>query len=136
MNQQLLDNFFTDVPVHSSGFATDKNPNVSDESEEVNNNNDDDDDLVSKKQRRQLRNRSRERKKTYLKHLEMKSMYLEGECRRLRRLLQCVVARIKLFILVYILQNGNASLVNQESATLLYSFWLAEQSSELSLYDL
>ncbi|MBA0645670.1 hypothetical protein Goklo_013735, partial [Gossypium klotzschianum] len=42
----------------------------------------------------QLRNRdavvrSRERKKMYVKDLEMKSRYLEGECRRLSHVLHC-----------------------------------------------
>ncbi|MBA0865758.1 hypothetical protein Goshw_015128, partial [Gossypium schwendimanii] len=36
--------------------------------------------------------RSRERKKMYVKDLEMKSRYLEGECRRLSRVLQCFIA--------------------------------------------
>jgi len=54
-------------------------------------------DAMSKKERRQLRNRdaavrSRERKKMYVKDLELKSRYLEGECRRLGMLLQCCAA--------------------------------------------
>ncbi|KAJ7967021.1 bZIP transcription factor 60-like [Quillaja saponaria] len=57
----------------------------------------DTDDPISKKQRRRMRNRdaavrSRERKKVYVRDLEMKSRYLEGECRRLGRLLQCCYA--------------------------------------------
>ncbi|KAG1326804.1 bZIP transcription factor 50 [Cocos nucifera] len=56
-----------------------------------------DDDPVSKKRRRQMRNRdsamkSRERKKIYIKELEMKSKYLESECRRLNYALQCCTA--------------------------------------------
>ncbi|KAG6472957.1 bZIP transcription factor 50-like [Zingiber officinale] len=56
-----------------------------------------DDDPVSKKMRRQMRNRdsamkSRERKKIYLKELEMKSKYMEAECRRLDYALQCCAA--------------------------------------------
>ncbi|XP_010913870.1 bZIP transcription factor 50 [Elaeis guineensis] len=56
-----------------------------------------DDDPISKKRRRQMRNRdsamkSRERKKIYIKELEMKSKYLESECRRLNYALQCCSA--------------------------------------------
>ncbi|KAL8161077.1 hypothetical protein V2J09_012566 [Rumex salicifolius] len=54
-------------------------------------------DCLSKKQLRKLKNkdaavRSRERRKTYVKELEMKSKYMEAECRRLDRLLQCCYA--------------------------------------------
>ncbi|TYI68599.1 hypothetical protein E1A91_D08G099700v1 [Gossypium mustelinum] len=54
----------------------------------------DKDNPIAKKQKRQLRNRdavvrSRERKKMYVKDLEMKSRYLEGECRRLSHVLHC-----------------------------------------------
>nr|APZ88646.1 transcription factor bZIP4 [Bambusa emeiensis] len=57
----------------------------------------DGDDPTSKKKRRQMRNRdsamkSRERKKMYVKDLEMKSKYLEAECRRLGYALQCCAA--------------------------------------------
>ncbi|CAN0901018.1 bZIP transcription factor 50 [Linum grandiflorum] len=85
-------------------------------------------DPVSKKRRRQLRNRdaavrSRERKKMYVKDLEMKSKYLESECRRLGRLLQCCVAENQ--ALRFSLHNGNgvaaygATSARQESAVLL-----------------
>ncbi|MBA0735886.1 hypothetical protein Gogos_019687 [Gossypium gossypioides] len=52
---------------------------------------------IAKKQKRQLRNRdavvrSRKRKKMYVKDLEMKSRYFEGECRRLSHMLQCFIA--------------------------------------------
>ncbi|XP_010063178.2 bZIP transcription factor 60 [Eucalyptus grandis] len=85
----------------------------------------DDDDPVSKKQRRQLRNkdaaaRSRERKRSYVKELEMKSKYMEGECRRLGRLLQCFVAENQALRLN--LENGGAygaTMAKQESAVLL-----------------
>nr|CAD1831308.1 unnamed protein product [Ananas comosus var. bracteatus] len=55
------------------------------------------DDPISKKRRRQMRNRdsamkSRERKKMYVKELEIKSRYLESECRRLSYALQCCTA--------------------------------------------
>ncbi|KAL5557648.1 hypothetical protein UlMin_033859 [Ulmus minor] len=84
-----------------------------------------DDDPISKKRKRQLRNRdaavkSRERKKMYVKDLEMKSKYLEGECRRLGRLLQCCYAENQ--ALRISLQMGNAfgaSTTKQESAVLL-----------------
>ncbi|KAJ3679018.1 hypothetical protein LUZ60_017029 [Juncus effusus] len=53
-----------------------------------------DDDPATKKIKRQMRNRdsaksSRERKKEYIKELEMKSRYLESECKRLNYALQC-----------------------------------------------
>ncbi|KAI6690699.1 hypothetical protein NL676_027527 [Syzygium grande] len=84
-----------------------------------------DGDPVSKKRRRQLRNkdsaaRSRERKRTYVKELEMKSKYLEGECRRLGRLLQCFVAENQALRLN--VENGGAygaTMAMQESAVLL-----------------
>lgn len=67
----------------------------SDKTENSNSNSseDKDNDPLSKKRKRQMRNRdaavkSRERKKMYVKDLEMKSKYLEGECIRLQRLLQ------------------------------------------------
>ncbi|CAN1339760.1 bZIP transcription factor 50 [Linum perenne] len=85
-------------------------------------------DPISKKRRRQLRNRdaavrSRERKKMYVKDLEMKSKYLEWECRRLGRLLQCCVAENQ--ALRFSLQSGSgiaacgATSAKQESAVLL-----------------
>ncbi|KAH1064575.1 hypothetical protein J1N35_029562 [Gossypium stocksii] len=85
----------------------------------------DKDDPIAKKQRRQLRNRdaavrSRERKKMYVKDLEMKSRYLEGECRRLSRVLQCFIAENQALRLT--LRKGcafDASSAKQESAVLL-----------------
>nr|CAB3445945.1 unnamed protein product [Digitaria exilis] len=55
------------------------------------------DDPDSKKKRRRMRNRdsalkSRERKKLYVKDLEMKSKYLEAECSRLNYALHCCAA--------------------------------------------
>ncbi|KAI8013105.1 bZIP transcription factor 50 [Camellia lanceoleosa] len=90
-----------------------------------NNNGDANNDPVSKKRQRQLRNRdaavrSRERKKMYVKDLEIKSRYLEGECRRLGRLLQCCFAENEALRLS--LQNAkafDASMTKQESAVLL-----------------
>ncbi|CAN1339754.1 bZIP transcription factor 50 [Linum perenne] len=98
---------------------------------------DDDDDTapndpISKKRRRQLRNRdaavrSRERKKMYVKDLEMKSKYLEWECRRLGRLLQCCVAENQ--ALRFSLQSGSgiaacgATSAKQESAVLLLGMY-------------
>ncbi|KAK2631965.1 hypothetical protein EUGRSUZ_L02193 [Eucalyptus grandis] len=80
-------------------------------------------DPASKKLRRQLRNRdaavrSRERKKAYVKDLEVKSKYLEGECRRLGRLLQRVTAENQ--ALHFSLQNSEcgASVAKLESAVL------------------
>ena len=64
--------------------------------------------------------RSRERKKMYIKNLEMKSRYLEGECRRLSRMLQCFIAENQALRLT--LHKGcafDASSAKQESAVLL-----------------
>ncbi|KAE8713883.1 putative U2 snrnp auxiliary factor, small subunit [Hibiscus syriacus] len=85
----------------------------------------DKDDPFIKKQRRQLRNRdaavrSRERKKIYVKDLEMKSRYLEGECRRLSHMLQFFIAENQALRLT--LHKGgtfDASSAKQESAVLL-----------------
>lgn len=74
---------------------------------------------------RQMRNRdaavrSRERKKMYVKDLEMKSRYLEGECRRLWHLLHCCYAENHALRLC--LQSSSAfgaSRTKQESAVLL-----------------
>ncbi|XP_038716365.1 bZIP transcription factor 60-like [Tripterygium wilfordii] len=92
---------------------------------DVNGDDEDADDPVTKKRRRQMRNRdaavrSRERKKMYVRDLEMKSRYLEGEYRRLGRLLQCFVAENQALRLT--LQKASAfgaSSAKQESAVLL-----------------
>ncbi|CAK7345955.1 unnamed protein product [Dovyalis caffra] len=123
---ELLD-ASTDKDFTSSDDA-DGGPKEKDDGAEEKNNNDeeeDPDDSVSKKRRRQLRNkdaalRSRERKKMYVKDLEIKSRYLEGECRRLDRLLQCFIAENHALRLS--LQRGNAfgvTSAKQESAVLL-----------------
>ncbi|KAK9129137.1 hypothetical protein Sjap_009624 [Stephania japonica] len=84
-----------------------------------------DDDQISKKLKRQIRNRdaalrSRERKKMYVKDLEMKSIYLEGECMRLQRLLQCCAAENHaLHLQLLNSKAGVASPSKQESAVLL-----------------
>ncbi|MFQ6625989.1 hypothetical protein Gotur_004858 [Gossypium turneri] len=49
----------------------------------------DNDFLVEQLRNRDAIVRSRERKKMYVKDLEMKSRYLEGECRRLSHVLHC-----------------------------------------------
>lgn len=64
--------------------------------------------------------RSRERKKLYVKDLEMKSRYYEGECRRLQHLLQCCYAENHALRLC--LQSRaafGAPVTMQESAVLL-----------------
>lgn len=83
---------------------------------------------------RQLRNkdaavRSRERKKMYVRDLEMKSKYLEGECRRLGRLLQCCYAENHALRLGLQMNNayghGHGVLATkQESAVLLLELLL------------
>ncbi|KAJ9166991.1 hypothetical protein P3X46_021678 [Hevea brasiliensis] len=98
---------------------------VVDDGVEVKSDGEDHDDPISKKRRRQLRNRdaavrSRERKKMYVRDLEIKSRYLEGECRRLGQLLQCFMAENQALRLS--LQKGNAfgvTSAKQESAVLL-----------------
>ncbi|KAK4600376.1 hypothetical protein RGQ29_010147 [Quercus rubra] len=149
-SNEFCDSFFADIlvnsPVEASGevvdasSATDKDSsgdsddgNVSSVKEKVDNDDeaqDDDDaadadDPTSKKRRRQLRNRdaavrSRERKKMYVRDLELKSRYLEGECRRLGHLLQCCYAENQ--ALRISLHSGSAfgaSATKQESAVLL-----------------
>ncbi|XP_074583481.1 LOW QUALITY PROTEIN: bZIP transcription factor 50-like [Curcuma longa] len=84
-----------------------------------------DDDPVSKKLRRQMRNRdsamkSRERKKIYVKELEMKSKYLEAECRRLDYALRCCAAEnLSLRQCLQKEKLFDASAAKQESAVLL-----------------
>ncbi|GMN34666.1 hypothetical protein TIFTF001_004815 [Ficus carica] len=135
-------NMSDEVP--APAFSTDSDPNVSadanansEEEEEVDEKEkekekveaaeveDDADDPISKKRRRQLRNRdaavrSRERKKIYVKDLEMKSKYLEGECRRLGRLLQCCYAENQALRVTMQMSGAfGASTTKQESAVLL-----------------
>ncbi|XP_028765805.1 bZIP transcription factor 50 [Neltuma alba] len=82
-------------------------------------------DPVFKKRTRKMRNReaavrSRERKKLYVKNLEMKSRYLEGECRKLGYLLQCCCAENHALRL-YLQSNTafGASVSKLESAVLV-----------------
>lgn len=92
----------------------------SDSADELNNH-----DPVDKKRKRQLRNRdaavrSRERKKLYVRDLELKSRYFESECKRLGFVLQCCLAENQ--ALRFSLQNSSAngvSMTKQESAVLL-----------------
>ncbi|WCJ44779.1 bZIP transcription factor 60 [Euphorbia peplus] len=141
-SDEFLAGIFVDSPPGVSSevvdVCTDKETSGSDiggvsEAEKVVNGGDDDDekdsvdpdDPVTKKQRRQLRNRdaavrSRERKKMYVKDLEMKSKYLEAECRRLGRLLQCFVSENQALRLA--MHKGSAygvTSTKQESAVLL-----------------
>ncbi|KAL7127928.1 hypothetical protein ABFS83_14G282700 [Erythranthe nasuta] len=86
---------------------------------------DENDDPSERKRKRQIRNRdaavrSRERKKMYVKDLEMKSKYYEAECRRLGNFLQCCLAENQALRLS--LHNNkafDASMSKQESAVLL-----------------
>lgn len=80
---------------------------------------------------RQMRNRdaavkSRERKKEYVRDLELKSRYLEGECRRLERLLQWFSAENQALRLSLHTSNKGfgASMTKQESAVLSESLLL------------
>ncbi|MCL7028290.1 hypothetical protein MKW94_010354 [Papaver nudicaule] len=91
-------------------------PNDEEDKEEEQNN---DDDPITKKRKRQIRNReaamrSRERKKELQRDLEMKSIYLENECKRLQHLLHCCyVENHNLH-----LQIGASMAAKQESAVL------------------
>ncbi|KAK6940728.1 Basic-leucine zipper domain [Dillenia turbinata] len=135
-DQELYHNFLSDILVDSPPLHSD----VSDDKVSVNNNNNTcsleeatternvDDDPVSRKRLRQLKNRdaavrSRERKKMYVKDIEMKSKYLEAECRRLGWLLQSVCAENQsLHLQLQLYQSGKAPGVpvsKQESAVLL-----------------
>ncbi|XP_050235431.1 bZIP transcription factor 60 [Mercurialis annua] len=114
-----------DSSVSDGPYETDKEGEKIVDDGKVDNDSEDPDGPISKKLRRQLRNRdaavrSRERKKMYVKDLEMKSRYMEGECRRLGRLLQCVIAENQALRLG--LHSGNAygvTSTKQESAVLL-----------------
>lgn len=64
--------------------------------------------------------RSRERKKLYVRDLELKSRYFESECKRLGFVLQCCLAENQ--ALRFSLQNSSANgvpMTKQESAVLL-----------------
>jgi len=147
-SNEFCDSFFADIlansPVEASGEVVDASSPIDKDSsgdsddgsgssvkEKVDNDdqaqdddNDGADDPTSKKRRRQLRNRdaavrSRERKKMYVRDLELKSRYLEGECRRLGHLLQCCYAENQALRLS--LHSGSAfgaSATKQESAVL------------------
>ncbi|KAL0366527.1 UNVERIFIED_CONTAM: bZIP transcription factor 60 [Sesamum radiatum] len=73
----------------------------------------------------QMRNRdaavrSRERKKMYVRDLEMKSKYYEAECKRLGTLLQCCLAENQaLRLSLHSTKAFDASMSKQESAVLL-----------------
>ncbi|KAG0499145.1 hypothetical protein HPP92_003836 [Vanilla planifolia] len=97
------------------------------------------DDSISKKRRRQISNResammSRERKKMYLKDLEMKNKYLELECRRLDYALRCCMAEnivLRQSLQLQMERPCGASVPKQESAVLFVEslplgslFWL------------
>ncbi|XP_022867730.1 bZIP transcription factor 60-like [Olea europaea var. sylvestris] len=85
----------------------------------------DDDDPTAKKRKRQMRNRdaalrSRERKKMYVKDLEMKSRYFEAECKRLGMLLNsCLAENQALRLSLHNSKAVDASMTKQESAVLL-----------------
>lgn len=95
------------------------------QTEENNDAVDDDDDPAAKKRKRQMRNRdaavrSRERKKMYVRDLEMKSKYYEAECKRLGALLQCCLAENQaLRLSLHNTKAFDASMSKQESAVLL-----------------
>ncbi|KAM3304377.1 bZIP transcription factor 60 [Capsicum chacoense] len=106
----------------SSGSEDDKDKvsHSPPDADELNN-----DEPIDKKRKRQLRNRdaavrSRERRKLYVRDLELKSKYFESECKRLGFVLQCCLAENQ--ALRFSLQNSSAngvSMTKQESAVLL-----------------
>lgn len=64
--------------------------------------------------------RSRERKKMYVRDLEMKSKYYESECKRLGILLQCCLSENQaLRLSLHNSKAFDASMTKQESAVLL-----------------
>lgn len=67
---------------------------------------------------------SRERKKMYVKDLEMKSKYLESECRRLDYALRCCMAENA--ALHQHLQKVGAPAARQESAVLVMGKTIAD----------
>lgn len=134
---RFLDDILLDSPldVEKSGEVVDisdgdnsveeqKNEAVVDHKEEKDVSDDDPNDPLDKKRKRQLRNkdaalRSRERKKMYVKDLEMKSRYYEAECKRLGSLLQCFMAENQaLRFSLHSSKAYNASMTKQESAVL------------------
>ncbi|XP_077215917.1 basic region/leucine zipper motif 60 [Tasmannia lanceolata] len=153
-NHDFCNDFFSDVFIDVSDARSDEVRISSDEnstpeaetfeeneekekSDDLNVKNGGEDDSSSKKRKRQMRNRdsamkSRERKRMYVRDLEMKTKYLEGECRRLDFALHCCVAENQ--VLHHRLQKekvSGASFAKQESAVLLLEslllgslFWL------------
>ncbi|KAJ8432676.1 hypothetical protein Cgig2_034002 [Carnegiea gigantea] len=117
-NANLTDNNHNNTSPNFDFKADDAAEDLNDSKED-----DTDDDPLSKKRKRQLRNRdaamrSRERKKMYVKDLEVKSRYLEAECRRLGRLLQCCYAENQMLRIS--LQSGSTfAMAKPESAVLL-----------------
>ncbi|EYU30475.1 hypothetical protein MIMGU_mgv1a018866mg [Erythranthe guttata] len=91
----------------------------------VDDDDDENDDPSERKRKRQIRNRdaavrSRERKKMYVKDLEIKSKYYEAECRRLGNFLQCCLAENQaLRLSLHTNKAFDASMSKQESAVLL-----------------
>ncbi|KAI3745569.1 hypothetical protein L6452_07969 [Arctium lappa] len=125
-----------------------KSEAVDDHKEEKKNSDDDPNDPLAKKRKRQLRNKdaalkSRERKKMYVKDLEMKSRYYEGECRRLGSLLQCFMAENQaLRFSLHSNKAYNASMTKQESAVLFLEslllgslLWLIGNVCQLVLHQ-
>lgn len=105
-----------------ANFATQTESN--NDAADISNYNDGDPDEKTRKRKMTNRDaavRSRERKKIYLKDLEMKSKYYEAECKRLGMLFQCCLAENH--ALRSSLHNSKAydasTMTKQESAVLL-----------------
>ncbi|XP_020266966.1 bZIP transcription factor 50 [Asparagus officinalis] len=130
----VVEEFFSGILSAASAAAAAAEDKREDEVVVIDGDEREEDEESRKKRRRQMRNResamqSRERKKMYVKELEMKSKYLESECRRLDNALRCCMAEN--FSLHQLLQKDCASAAKQESAVLFMEslllgslFWL------------
>ncbi|KAJ4747909.1 BZIP transcription factor [Rhynchospora pubera] len=101
IEERFLDGVFVNELFAESGGSNQEEKSDVDDSVEKDQDkerdSDDSNDPVAKKIKRQIRNRdsarsSRERKKQYIKELEMKSRFLESECKRLNYTLQCFMS--------------------------------------------
>ncbi|KAJ3707888.1 hypothetical protein LUZ61_011593 [Rhynchospora tenuis] len=101
IEERFLDGVFVNELFAESGGSNQEEKSDGDDSVEKDQDkerdSDDNNDPVAKKIKRQIRNRdsarsSRERKKEYIKDLEMKNRFLESECKRLNYTLQCFMS--------------------------------------------
>lgn len=131
-NNEYYDQFLADILVNSPSTDRDSNAFPDSDKDKFDRSpltDDADDDPISKKRRRQLRNkdaavRSRERRKMYVKDLEIKSKYFEAECRRLGNLLQCCYAENHALRLSLQMNNtyqhGHGGLASKQESAVLF----------------